>query len=294
MVIMDDYRYIPFQGKTNSKRRWLPVFLFGMECTFRKKWTTFLLVAAWLTAIIKSILFLLLTQGQLDADLLQIQGERYFSKTILSMIYIQLPWLSLILATVTGGLISDDLKKGAYHIYFSRPITRKDYFLGKFLVTFFYSFLVVWLPVFLFWTHSFIFSGFTQSPNWHIVSKDIHFMRFIQTLAYLFVVSLSMGFLLLMFSCFTKNSRMVTLSFLAVFIVGFVLEYVAQNIQKLSSLHFSSFLGNLDRIGHSIFLFKSLSPGLFWVSGGVVLCLALFSIAFVYRKLGKIIFEGLA
>ncbi|NUM35142.1 MAG: hypothetical protein HUU50_11395 [Candidatus Brocadiae bacterium] len=294
MVILDDYRYVPFQGKTVVNKKWLPIFLFGIECTFRKKWTTLMLVGAWLTAIIKSILFLLLTQGQLDSGLLQTQGDRYFSKTILSMVYAQLPWFALILASVTGGLISDDLKKGAYSIYFSRPITRKDYFWGKFFVTLFYSFLVVWLPVFLFWTHSFIFSGFTQSPNWHIVSKDIHSLRFLQTIAYLSTVSISMGFLLLMFSCMSKNSRFVTLSFIAIFLVGYVLENIAQNIQKLSFLHFFSYLGNLDRIGYKIFLFQSSSPATFWTAGGILAVVTLFSAIYVYRKLGQIIFVGLS
>ena len=293
MVVLDDYRYVPFQGKTFSKRKWLPIFLFGMECTFRKKWTTFLIVGAWLTAIVKSILFLLLTQGQLDTDLLQLQGERYFTKTILSMIYTQLPWLALIFASVTGGLISDDLKKGAYHIYFSRPITRRDYFFGKFLVTSFYAFLIVWLPSFLFWAHSFLFSGFTQSPNWHIVSQDIQFVRFLQTLAYLFIISFAMGGLLLMFSCFFKNTRLVTLSFISIFLVGYVLEFVSQGIQKLNFLRFFSYLGNLDRIGHKIFLLEKFFTNDIFIAGGILAFVTLVSIFYVYRKLGQIIFVGL-
>jgi len=46
-----------------------------------------------------------------------------------------------------SGLFCDDRKAGAHQLYFARPITRLDYFSGKFLIAAFFSLLAMLVPV---------------------------------------------------------------------------------------------------------------------------------------------------
>ena len=50
--------------------------------------------------------------------------------------------LVMILVFCGAGLISDDLKFNSLQLYFSRPITKRDYFLGKASVIVFFLFFV--------------------------------------------------------------------------------------------------------------------------------------------------------
>lgn len=292
MLILDDYKYIPYEGTLNTCRRWSAIFFFGLECTFKRKFTIALIVAAWLSAIIQSIVFILLSQGQLDVELVQVQGERYFSKTMLSIISIQFPWLILLFSILGSGLIADDLKKGAYQIYFARPITRWDYFTGKILVGFFYTLILVWMPVMLLFFHSFIFSGYTSSPNWKILSPDISWTRFFQISLYLFVLTLSINFLILAFSSLSKNSKFIALAFLAIPVLGKIFEVVSQNLVQFSMLRFLSYLYNLEVVG---FHLLRLSPGSkdIYISLSILILLILSCMVILYRRLGRIIFVGL-
>ena len=292
MVELDDHRYIHFKGTLVKRHRWLPIFLFGLECTFRKKLTIALLVGAWLNAIIRSILFILLTQGQMDVDLVKVHGSRFFSKTIIDILTWQLPWLALILASIGAGLIANDLKKGAYQIYFARPITRCDYFLGKFLVSVFYCFMVLWLPIFLLWLNCFLFSGYGNSPNWQQVKGDITGLRFIQTVLYLLITTCSVSLLILMFSSLTKNSKFVALTFISIFLIGKVLEQVGYHIKSLASLQFFSYLQDLSLTGRGFFQLKMGAESDYYIAFACISLLIIACAIILYRRLGKIIFTG--
>ncbi len=45
-----------------------------------------------------------------------------------------------------SGLFAEDRRVGAHLLYFSRPLTRLDYFLGKLLTAMFFTACAVWLP----------------------------------------------------------------------------------------------------------------------------------------------------
>lgn len=257
---MTHLQYVPFEGKLTNQKRWLAIFLFGLECTFRKRMTIIFLILAWLSAIVKNILFLLVTQGS-QSDLSEIEGKRYFTATIIQMIDVQTLCLVLLLTAVGAGLISNDLKNSAYQLYFARPIKIKDYLLGKFLVIFFYSFIMMWLPLLFFWGYCLLLSGVHASPNWQIVSPDITFARFCQTLLYLCIVTVCVGTMLLAFSSLTKNSKFVGILFLAIFFFGKVVEILASFMATIN-LSFLSYLYNLAVVGRWITNFLEGTPNI--------------------------------
>ncbi len=289
--------FIPFDGVLQNRWRWLAIFLFALECTFRRTLTILLLGVAWLSALIKSMNFFMLTQGQLDTQLLEAQGPRYFTQTILGILELQSLWLAVILTAIGAGLIANDLKKGAYQVYFARPIQAKDYFIGKALAVFFYAFLVIWLPMLVFWVHGFLFSGFHSSQNWQVVSGDITIIRFAQTMAYLFILTVSMGLLILALSAWSKNSKFVGLVFIGIFLVGKFIEQLASFLQ-LRALSFLSYLKNFETTGRVLFDYwgEGVDPSRIPKDGYMAIVLlgilALFCIVVLYRRLKHIISFG--
>lgn len=58
---------------------------------------------------------------------------------------------ALTLAVVGGGLVADDIKAGAFELYFARPIKRRTYAMGKLLAAAIIPALTILLPFLLLW-----------------------------------------------------------------------------------------------------------------------------------------------
>jgi ABC-type transport system involved in multi-copper enzyme maturation permease subunit len=65
----------------------------------------------------------------------------------------------LLTALVVGGMISDDRKNGTSAIYFSRPVTRTDYTIMKFLSAAFVLTFVIVFSYVLYYSTSIVFRG---------------------------------------------------------------------------------------------------------------------------------------
>ena len=79
----------------------------------------------------------------------------------------------MILVFAGAGLISDDLKYNSLQLYFSRPLKKKDYFLGKVSVIVFFLFIVTLIPGLVLFAMKLIFSGsfkFFASYPWLLLS----------------------------------------------------------------------------------------------------------------------------
>jgi ABC-type transport system involved in multi-copper enzyme maturation permease subunit len=63
-----------------------------------------------------------------------------FNKTMALFALLAVAWLA-------SGLFCEDRKAGAHQLYFARPITRLDYFLGKFSIASFFALCAMIVPV---------------------------------------------------------------------------------------------------------------------------------------------------
>lgn len=73
----------------------------------------------------------------------------------------------LIIAWFGSGLIAEDRRYNAHLLYFARPLTKFDYFLGKFGVTLFFGLLVTLLPFLLICLMASI-----ASPDWAFAKEE--------------------------------------------------------------------------------------------------------------------------
>jgi ABC-type transport system involved in multi-copper enzyme maturation permease subunit len=73
----------------------------------------------------------------------------------------------LAVAWFASGLFCEDRKAGAHQLYFARPITRLDYFLGKFLVAAYFALKAVLVPVLATCIAAAVFS-----PEWAFLKEE--------------------------------------------------------------------------------------------------------------------------
>jgi hypothetical protein len=77
----------------------------------------------------------------------------------------------LVIAWFGAGILCEDRRYGAHLLYFSRPLTRLDYVVARFLTTFFLGAMAVILPGMLI-----VGSAAWSSPDWQFLKQESEVM----------------------------------------------------------------------------------------------------------------------
>jgi ABC-2 type transport system permease protein len=136
--------------------------------------------------------------------------------------------LSMILVLLVGpNLISQDLRYNALPLYFSRPLRRIDYFAGKLGVIVGFLGLVIIVPSLIAYALGLLFS-----LDLTILRDTFHLL--IASVIYGLVIAVSAGLLMLALSSMSRNSRYISLLWVAVWVgSGMVSQVLEQtNIQQ--------------------------------------------------------------
>jgi ABC-2 type transport system permease protein len=119
-------------------------------------------------------------------------------------------WLSMLLVLIVGpNLISQDLRYNAFPLYFSRPLRRRHYFLGKLGVIAVFLGAVTIVPAIVAYVLGLLFS-----LDLSIIRDTLPLL--LRTILYGVVISASAGTLMLALSSLSRNSRYVALFWLAI------------------------------------------------------------------------------
>ncbi|MCD6497725.1 MAG: ABC transporter permease subunit [Deltaproteobacteria bacterium] len=139
-----DLRYHPYDGPRSLSSRAWTITLAGLNQARKSKWLKWL---AGLTLGITSIYGVMLYMAMRAQDVKTkaglgamhfkhldklLQADRYVASAVIVTITTIGFFIALIVA---GPAVSDDLRGGSFHFYFSRPVTKTDYILGKILPT---------------------------------------------------------------------------------------------------------------------------------------------------------------
>jgi ABC-2 type transport system permease protein len=147
----------------------------------------------------------------------------YFLQTELRM--------SMILILLVGpSLISQDLRFNALPLYFSRPLRRIDYFLGKLGVIVTFLGLVVIVPSVVAYILGLLFS-----LDITIIGDTFEIL--LASVAYGLVVAFSAGMLVLALSAMSRNSRYVALFWVAFWLVSGLVGSVLQTVDSEQRRH---------------------------------------------------------
>lgn len=211
--------------------RWLAVTRQGIRVQLRKRWTKWWIATAFAPALLLAaavIVWGLLEQGSSLLDPIRFlleglpeelragpKGYRTAFWTMAFHYYFGVQtFFAMILVLIVGpDLISQDLRFNAMPLYFAKPLTRLDYFLGKLGVIGVFLAMVTVAPALAAWligvAFSFEFSVFRDTGRILLAS-----------LGFGLILTLSAGLLMLALSSLTRNSRYVGAMFIGFWIVS--------------------------------------------------------------------------
>jgi ABC-2 type transport system permease protein len=225
-----DQGYQHWKGPLSGHgRRWLSIALQGTRVQLKRRGVRGLLFMAWLPALALVIFMALwgmvekrsegvmaLLQNFLPPGLLD-QPSAYRG-ALWTMAYsyffrFQMFFIMLLVAIAGPGLISSDLRFNALPLYFSRPLNRFDYFLGKLGVIGTLVAAVAVVPAVIAYVVGLCFSldpGIIKD-TWQVVPASI---------AYGLIVTLSAGTLILALSSLTRRSLYVGIAWAGLWIIS--------------------------------------------------------------------------
>jgi len=260
-----DQGYQHWHGRLRSHRwAWLAIAGQGIRTQLRHRWTKMILsmaIAPALSLAAFTIIWGLCEQkAALIQPLLTLFRDlpevfrtnpsefRVPVWTFLLFFFFQIQrFFSMLLVLVVGpALISQDLRFNAVPLYYSRPLTRADYFLGKLGVIAGFLGAVTVLPLTLAYLLGVIFSADVT------VIRDT-FRLYMAGLVYSAIIIVSSGTLVLALSSLSRNSRYVGAMWVAVWIISNSLAEVFTHTLKADWSPVVSYTQNLRRLAEYLF-----------------------------------------
>ncbi|MEQ1892078.1 MAG: ABC transporter permease subunit [Planctomycetota bacterium] len=180
--------YRRFQGKLEEPRwRFWPILASGLQVALKQRKALLFLYAPLVIATVIFSVFVyakFVVEQAVDQELGSGQAtfEEAAMNAVLQMKYGQLlevvNWIiefikamgfaaTLVVAWFGSGLLCEDKKAGAHQLYFARPITRLDYFAGKFAVASFFSLCAMLAPLLVI-----TIVASVSSPEWSFLKDE--------------------------------------------------------------------------------------------------------------------------
>lgn len=162
----------------------------------------------------------------------------------------------LLFVSVFGGagLFSNDLKHNALQVYLSKPLTRFDYLIGKFVILLILLSFITLIPaVSLFLENALLSSNLIFLKTQYWLLQPIFLYSLLLILAH--------AFLIMTFSVLTRSSRYAAIAFGVVVLFSHIISQSLQGLFRGNRMFLIvSFIENLKRVGNKLFGLSPLSP----------------------------------
>ncbi len=255
--MIKEHGYSHWEGKLMKRRRpWWPITRLSLKLAFRKKHfrpvfafsffpAFFFLVAIYISERVEDFRFMM--RGNLP-QFLEINPN--FFKNYLAGDFL-LFMLTLIMVFAGAGLVADDLRFNALSLYFSRPLRKRDYLVGKSAVIAFFVLSLTLLPGLIFIIIKLLFSGsfgFLAAYPWVPLA----------VLVYSLFLTIFFCFYTIFLSSLSRNARYVAVMIFAVYFFSDFLFWFLYNWLRHPYLSLLSLKINLQQIG--AFIFRQPTP----------------------------------
>jgi ABC-2 type transport system permease protein len=159
----------------------------------------------------------------------------------------QMWFFAFVIAIYAGaGLIANDMKANALQIYLSKPITRRDYLIGKLGVLVFFLALPTLVPGLLLFLIAVLFQPsmeFLRGNYWVLASITVYSLLIIFTYA----------LVILALSSLSRSSRFAGINFAAVLFFSQILYGILSSILRTTRVAWVSLANNITQVGDLLF-----------------------------------------
>jgi ABC-2 type transport system permease protein len=242
-----DQGYQHWSGQLSGHAwRWLAITRQGVRHGMKGRFLRYILIVSWLPAIGLALMLCLwgLAERKFDAvmpvlnilvslELLDprvLADPKHYRVVVWTLSYnhflLAELYLSMLLVLLVGPrLISQDLRFNALPLYFSRPLRRIDYFLGKLGIVVAFLGMVAIVPSLIAYALGLLFS------------LDITIIRdtfpiLLSSIAYGLVIAVSAGLFILALSALSRSSRYIALFWLVILLVGMVTGFILEQVDQ--------------------------------------------------------------
>ena len=251
MATIREKGYAHWDGALAERRfPWWPITRTGIQLAFKKKAFRFCFAGAFMPAFV-ALGGLYVSERLEDFKALVRSNQtllninpNYF-KTFLTSNFL-LFFIILVLVFAAAGLIADDLKHNSLQLYFSRPLSKKDYLLGKMSVIAFFVLVLTALPWLLLLVFKLIFAGsfkFFLDYPWLPLS----------ILGYSALLTVFFAFYVLLLSSLSKNTRYATILVFATYLFSDALFGILSETFHEPAMALFSLRANLQQAGAFLF-----------------------------------------
>ena len=253
-----DLSYRHWSGEwTSHPYRWWVITRQGIRLLAAKKWFLGLMILSALPFVVRSvILYLVTVVGNLPM-------VRVNAKFFLDFLNQQTSFVLPIAVFAGSGLIASDLKANALQIYLSKPITRRDYLLGKLFVLVICLGLPTLVPALLLFLLAVLFRS------------DLEFLRLNywvagSIVAYALLIVLTYSLLMLALSSLTRSARFAAMNFIGLLLFSNILAGILGVMLRTRQLAWVSIGNNLTAVGDMLFSVDLRHGSPLWISWGIL------------------------
>ncbi len=267
-----DLSYRQWSGVwTSHPYRWWVITRQGINILGRKRHFLVLMILSALPFLVRCVMLYLSTVlGRIP--LLTINAK--FFEDFLSQ---QMFFVFIIAIYAGAGLIANDLKANALQIYFSKPITRRDYVMGKLGVLFFFLALPTLVPGMLLFFLAVLFksdASFLEQNYWVPAS----------VLGYSLLIIATYSVVMLAVSSLSKSSRFAGIVFAALFFFSRIFYQILSVVLRSTRVAWVSLGNNLTQIGDYLFQVSPQYQSPLWLSAMVLGLLMLGSVWLLHHR----------
>jgi ABC-2 type transport system permease protein len=270
-----DLGYRHWAGEwTSHPYRWWVITSQGIRLLIQKKRFLVLMFLSAIPFLVRTVfLYVSTITTNLPSDLLRITPK--FFEDFLSQ---QMWFFAFAIAIYSGaGLIANDLKANALQIYLSKPITRRDYLIGKLGVLVFFLALPTLVPGLLLFLLAVLFQ-----PSLEFLKRNYWVPGAIT--AYSLLIIFTFALVILALSSLSRSSRFAGINFAAVLFFSQILAAILGGILRTSKLAWVSLMSNLTQVGDFLFRNPPQHRSAVWISMLVLLLLMAGSTWVIHRR----------
>ncbi|MCG2814474.1 MAG: ABC transporter permease subunit [Candidatus Aminicenantes bacterium] len=243
--------YTHWDGELESRRfPWSPIMRSGIRLTFKKKFFKLFFFLNLIPAVVY-LAGIYISERLEDFEFMIREASMPFKvnpayfNSFLSGDYL-LFMIVMILVFAGAGLIADDLKHNSLQLYFSRPLKKRDYFMGKTSIVFFFLLIVTLVPGLVLFLMKLIFAGnfkFIQDYPWLPLS----------IIGYSVLLTAFFACYALFLSALSRNSRYVAVMTFGMYLFSDILYSIFNGIFRKPAFALMSIKANLQQIGAAFF-----------------------------------------
>jgi len=254
-----DISYRHWRGEwTSHPYRWWVITRQGIKLLTGRKRFLFLMILSAIPFVVRGVMIYIATMVSMRTPFLKIDAK-FFEDFLTQQMF-----FTFIIALYAGaGLIANDLKANALQIYFSKPISRRDYMIGKLGVLVFFLALPTLAPGLLLFLLAVAFesdAAFIQQYYW--VPASIA--------GYSLVIILTNAFIIMALSSLTRSRRFAGINFAAVFFFSQIFYGILSEILRTKTVAWLSLGNNLEQVGDLFFGSAPKYPSPLWASALVI------------------------